>query len=319
VRRMPAADIGTRSFDDLLTRHLAREAAESQELAAACEQVLRNGGKRLRPRMLEAAAAAGPEPSAPAVALAAVAVEMLHCASLAHDDVIDDASLRRGRETVSERRGAIAAALTGGWLFGRSAAIVAGGSAAAAAPRFAAAAARVCEGQMLEVCDLFDPDRSAQRYFQAIGGKTATLFELSAALGAELAGASAPAVETAAECGWSFGIAFQILDDVNDLLADAAATGKQAGKDLLQGVHTLPVIYAAEERPELRDALALGVSPDSLPSVLGSIRATAGPARALDHATAHADRARSEAYGLPGGESLEALIEEALIAPLSSL
>lgn len=315
---MPALNREASSFDQVLGLHVGGEMKESPELAAACEHVLRSGGKRLRPRFVEAAAMAGPEPMAPAAGRAAVAVEMFHCASLAHDDVIDDAALRRGKETVSVRRGAIAAALTGGWLFGRSAEIAAG-CGVNAALSFASAAVRVCDGQMLEVCDLFDPDRTEQRYFQAIGGKTAILFELSAALGAELASAPRAVVETAAECGWSFGIAFQIFDDVSDLLESAATTGKQPGKDLLQGVNTLPVIYALEEAPELRDALAAGVSPDSLPIVLEGIRRTAGVTRALSGARSHADVARSQAATLPNGDRLEALIDEALAVPLAGL
>jgi heptaprenyl diphosphate synthase len=315
---MPALDLKARSFEEGLDLHFGEEMKESPELAAACEQVLRSGGKRLRPRFLEAASMVGPEPMAPAVGRAAAAVEMFHCASLAHDDVIDDATLRRGKETVSVRRGAITAALTGGWLFGRSAEIVAG-CGASAAQRFGAAASRVCDGQMLEVCDLFDPSRTEERYFQAIGGKTATLFELSAALGAELASAEPAAVEASAECGWSFGLAFQILDDVNDLLESATSTGKQPGKDLLQGVHTLPLIYALEEAPGLRDALAVGISPDSLPIVLNGIRETTGVARALQSAKDHVDVARSQASALPGGDRLEALIDEALSSPPAGL
>jgi geranylgeranyl pyrophosphate synthase len=315
---MPAVEIEASSFDGLLRLPLAAEFKNSPDLAAACEHVLQSGGKRLRPRFLEAASMAGPEPMAPAIGRAAVAVELFHCASLAHDDVIDDAALRRGKETVSVRRGAIAAALTGGWMFGRSAALAAE-CGNGAALRFAEAAARVCDGQMLEVCDLFDPGRTEERYFQAIGGKTATLFELSAALGAESASATPAAVETAAECGWSFGIAFQILDDVNDLLEDTAITGKAAGKDLLQGVHTLPVIYALEEAPDLQDALAVGVSPDSLPIVLAAIRRTAGVGRALRGARGHAELAKSQASALPGGDRLEALIDESLSAPLARL
>jgi heptaprenyl diphosphate synthase len=308
---MPSLNLEVKFFDELLDLHSEGKVNESPDLAAACQHVLRSGGKRLRPSFLEAASSSGPEPTAPAVGRAAVAVEMFHCASLAHDDVIDDAAVRRGKETVSVRQGAIAAALAGGWLFGRSAEIVAGCSAGAAL-RFASAAARVCDGQMLEVCDLFDPSRTEERYFQAIGGKTATLFELSAALGAELASADLAVVEMAAECGWAFGIAFQILDDVNDLLESAATTGKQPGKDLLQGVHTLPVIYALEEAPELGDALAAGVSPDSLPIVLNGIRGTTGIACSLRSAKSHADIARSRAAALPDGDQLEALIEEAL-------
>jgi len=315
---MPALDTETRSFERLSSLHLAKEMRESPDLAAACEHILRSGGKRLRPRFVEAASMAGPDPMAPAVGRAAVAVEMFHCASLAHDDVIDDAAFRRGKETVSVRRGAIAAALTGGWLFGRSAMIAADCSASAAL-RFSAAAARVCDGQMLEICDLFDPGRTEERYFEAIGGKTATVFELSAALGAELASAHSAAVESAAECGWAFGIAFQILDDISDLLESASTTGKQAGKDLLQGVYTLPVIYALEEAPELETVLAVGASSDSLSVVLHSIRRTNGFARALDSAKVYTDLARSQASTMTHGERLEDLINQALVVPLARL
>ncbi len=308
---MSALSLETRSFEELLGLHCEGEAQASPELIGASRQVLESGGKRLRPRFLEAASRSGPEPLAPTVLQAAVAVEMFHCASLAHDDVIDNATVRRGEETVSVSQGAITAALAGGWLFGRSAEIVAG-CGAGAALRFASAAVRVCEGQMREVCELFDPGRKEEGYFQAIQGKTATLFELSVALGAELASANSAVVKTGAECGRSFGIAFQILDDVNDLLGSAGDTGKQPGKDLLQGVHTLPVIYALEEAPELQDVLAAGVSPESLPIMVDRILGTAGIDRALRSARSHADIARSRASALPHGDRLEWLIDEAL-------
>jgi geranylgeranyl pyrophosphate synthase len=314
----PLPESETQTFDDLLVAVAATEISQSPHLAVACEHILSSGGKHLRPQLVLAAAKIGAYPGTPTVTRAAVAIELFHCASLAHDDVIDDASARRGQETLGVRFGASTAALAGGWMFGHSAALLSD-CGTSAMIHFSDAVAQICDGQMLEVCDLFDPARTERRYFQAIDGKTAVLFELSTLLGAELASAGRSDIEIARECGWSLGIAFQLLDDISDLRDSRLITGKQPGKDLLQGVYTLPVIYALQEAPELKERLSAELSPDSIPELVQAISDTQGPARALEGARVHAELAYSAAAKLPNSADLESLIDEALSAPLDRL
>jgi heptaprenyl diphosphate synthase len=312
----PSPPDDTQALEDLFV--VAAQIPESPHLETACEHILGSGGKHLRPRLVLAAAKTGVDPDAAAVTRAAVAVELFHCASLAHDDVIDDASARRGQETLGVRFGASVAALAGGWMFGQSAALLSDCS-TAVLMRFSNTVTRVCDGQILEVCDLFDPARSEQRYLQATDGKTAALFELSTILGSELAAADRADIELARECGWALGMSFQLLDDIGDLIEDSLITGKQAGRDLLQGVYTLPVIYALQEAPDLHEQLVTELSPDSLPDLVQAITHTQGPTRAIEQAHFFADLAHSAAAELPNGEELASLLDDALSVPLDRL
>jgi geranylgeranyl pyrophosphate synthase len=287
-------------------------------LSVPSSRLLEGGGKRLRPGLLLAAARAGTEPEAGAVNEAALAVELFHCASLSHDDVIDDAVVRRNRVSVGYEFGTTTAALVGGWLFGHGASIIAR-CGETAIRRYSEAASCVCSGQTVEICDLYDLDRTEARYFEAVEGKTASLFQLCTLLGAELASADAATVETAGIVGWEFGMSFQLMDDVNDLLEDESASGKKMGKDLLQGVYTLPVIYAIEDAPPLRDLLSADLDPAMLPVIAGEIRATTGPTRTIELARAHAESATSAALDMPGGRILADMLEEHLMRPLESL
>lgn len=309
--------LGATSLASELVAVCAEGLPAGSPLLPPCEHLLESEGKHLRPRLVSAAAATGSLPYSEQVRSVILAVELFHCASLAHDDVLDDAPARRGRKTVGNEFGVTTAALMGGWLFGRGAIIAARGGEKAMC-RYSEAASVICDGQMLEICDLFDVGRSRDRYMNAIGGKTATLFELCAALGAEVSRAEPAVVDTVSESAWNMGLAFQILDDVMDLLAPASA-GKLVGKDLLQGVYTLPVIYAVREAPQLKRYLAPGATPASLPSILEAICATDGPTRALEDAAGHAGSARDTALALPGGEDIVEFIDDVLMKPMERL
>lgn len=291
---------------------------DGSELTDACRHILASGGKQLRPRLVLAAARLAGDPGAPAVRRAATAVELFHCASLAHDDVIDDSSLRRGRRTVGSLYGNRAAGLAGGWLCGRAGALMAD-CGRGAMERLAAAACRVCEGQMLEVCDAYDTGRSRERYLEAIGDKTATLFQLAVALGAELAGADDEAVRDVEEFGWSLGLAFQILDDLWDLLLDEQVTGKPRGQDLLHGVYTLPVLCAIEEDRSIEEALGDVGMADEVGPVVAAICATDGPARAARVARDHVAQARDAVAGRSGAAELLRLLDDEVAAPLKAV
>lgn len=304
------------SSDELLARSLADELdalsfGRTTTLNRACAHLLSTHGKQLRGRLLLAAARQGPRPHAPPVGQAACAIELLHLASLAHDDVIDAGTVRRGVPTAGVRFGQQASGFAGGWLFARAVELIAE-SGPAPLDLFAKTARLMCEGGMLEFRDLYNTRRTAQSYFAAAEQKTASAFFLAGELGAGLAGASAEIASAAGRFGLEFGMAYQIWDDLMDLLASPEQSGKTPESDLRQGVFTLPVIYALEESDELRKRLAADGAHDDAPDeVIAHIMRTAAIERATDAAEKHAERARKALGELPDPTDLSSLLERA--------
>lgn len=274
-------------------------------LEAACRYILATDGKRLRPNIVLEAARQGPEPEGPVVSEAAGAVELLHLGSLAHDDVIDGASRRRGHETVRLRFGDPAAVLSGGWLFAHAVRLAARSGDAAVA-LLAESACRMCDGQALEIADAFRVDRSPARYFAAIEGKTAALFALAAQLGAHAAGASEDVVARLGSYGRELGVAFQLADDLLDLLPSAEASGKEPGTDLRRGIYTLPVLCALEESPDLGERLGGRLVGDELREVLAQVHVSGGPGTVAVECAKHARAAEAALNGLHDVRGLRA-------------
>lgn len=271
-------------------------------LARTCRHVLRTDGKQLRPNILREAAKYGPRTDDETVQNAAAAVELLHLASVTHDDVIDASDLRRGIETARARFGDRASVLGGGWLFARAVELLADGG-DEATRHFCDATARICEGQMLESEDLFNVDRSPQRYLAAIDGKTATLFALSARLGAHLSGADRETVAKLAHYGRDLGLAFQISDDVLDLIAEDLITGKPQGSDLRRGVYTLPLLYALRANPGLAKLLQEpDASSEGLGQLVKEISAAGGFEQALADCSRYVDSAKAAVRGSSHGD-----------------
>ena len=223
--------------------------AATSFLTESTTYLTRAGGKRLRPSLgiLGANFGSGPNNN---VDITAAAIEMTHLATLYHDDVIDEADMRRGVPSANETWGNKVAILAGDYLFARASWISAqvGGEVPAA---LADAIAQVVQGQVNELSTTYDPTRSEEQYITTIGGKTASLLEVSVRLGARLAGCSDETVDALKDFGWAFGYAFQVADDLLDLTASEEELGKPPGTDLRDGVYTLPVIYAVEADPEV--------------------------------------------------------------------
>lgn len=278
------------------------------ELGSPAEYLLGTTGKNLRSTMVLQCAQAGPRPADPLVRTGAIAVELGHLATLAHDDVIDDGTVRRGADAVGVVYGSLAAGFLGGSLFARAGELIA---ACGPAPtsRFAQAAAEVCAGQMLEFEDLFNPARSLERYHRAIAGKTASLFELSAWVGPTLAGADPGTVDSLARFGREFGVAFQLADDILDLAAEVERTGKTRGKDLQQGVYTAPAIHAIAADPTLAVALTEVSGEEDLPELIERVERCGGLDRGLAECLDWAGRARATLAGL-GDSALGAQLDE---------
>jgi heptaprenyl diphosphate synthase len=236
----------------------------------------------------------------PRSAVAAQAVETLHLASLAHDDVVDAGEMRRGAASLPAFFGAPLAAAAGAAFFGRALnqIICCGEEAVILATE---TSMRMCEGQMRELRALHDLGRSQTEYFEAIEGKTAGMFWLAAKLGGLLGGADPEAINALARFGESLGIAYQIIDDLLDLVGDPENTGKSHGNDLQNGNYTLPVIYALEECPRLSELLQ---EEAPVETVIGPIRDTHAIGRAAAEARHWIEKAQRAVRPMPAARGL---------------
>jgi geranylgeranyl pyrophosphate synthase len=261
-------------------------------LARYAGDTISAGGKRLRP-LLVCLAAGVPPPETEGLARAAVAVELVHGATLVHDDVLDGSALRRGRPTVVATGGRAVATATGDLLFSRAfAELAAEGAGSPEAVRVLARASReLALGELAQREDAFRTDISVGRYFDRCRLKTAVLFRAACELGA-LEGESDPQVIGA--FGEGIGLAFQVLDDVLDVSGPPERTGKPRGTDLLDGTVTLPLILARDGDPKLAKL------------DLRSVRTAADAAAVCDRieATGALDVARSRARDLVGEAKL---------------
>ena len=197
------------------------------------------GGKRLRPLLALATATAGQREPTEDDLMGGVAVELVHLASLYHDDVLDEATIRRNVESVNSRFGNLVAIVAGDYLLARSAAIAAGLGTEVAA-LLANTLGKLCQGQVSEVRSAFQTTRTEADYYTAIAGKTAALTATSCRIGALTGGLPGPEVEACTEYGHCFGMVFQIRDDILDVTATEGELLKPAGQDLAEGIYTLP-------------------------------------------------------------------------------
>lgn len=235
-------------------------AGEDPFLGEVAVHLVRAGGKRLRPALVLAAASAcgaGPGSEVPSeVVSGAVAVELVHLGSLYHDDVMDEATSRRGVESANARWGNLVAILAGDFLLARASEIAASLGTEVAA-LLARTIGRLCEGEVGQLRYAFDPGRTEESYFSSIAGKTASLMATSARIGGLTAGASRAHVEALTDYGYSLGMTFQIWDDIRDLVSTDDDLGKPAGHDIVEGTYTLPVLRALQVPGIGGDLLAL--------------------------------------------------------------
>ncbi len=240
-------DVGGAEVAKILRRVERRMAALATGsgllLAEHAGETIAAGGKRLRP-LLVCLAAGAPPPESKSVLRAAVAVELVHAATLVHDDVLDGSRLRRGRPTVFARGGRSLATATGDLLFSRAFGELADGGSIEAVRMLSRAACELAQGELMQRADAFNGLVSVERYLERCRLKTGVLFRASCELGA--LSADGPARELGA-FGERVGVAFQILDDVLDVTGPPERTGKPQGADLLDGTVTLPLILAKTE------------------------------------------------------------------------
>jgi len=204
------------------------------------------GGKRLRPLLAVASATGGERPATPEDLLGGVALELMHLASLYHDDVMDEADVRRNVDSVNARFGNLIAIVAGDYLMARSAAIAAD-LGTDVAGLLARTLAWLTRGQISEVRTAFSTERTEADYFEAIEGKTASLMSASCRVGALTAGLAREPTEALTQFGHCFGMVYQLRDDILDVVATQNQLGKPAGQDLAEGVYTLPTLLALHD------------------------------------------------------------------------
>lgn len=280
-----------------------------------CSHLLRGGGKRLRPSLLLLASEFG-DGATPAVLEAALGIELLHTATLYHDDVADEASCRRRHPSPNRLWGNRAAVFAGTYLFSRAIECVAAYG-EEAGRLVSAALAEVWKGQAQETENVHNLEVDETTYFEIVKRKTAALCELPCRLGSLLARVDARAALALASYGEKLGIAFQVTDDVLDVIENEGQLGKPPGLDLQEGVYTLPVLDALRAvGPDARLRTLLRrrtMNREELEAALFLIRASGAIERATQVARGFAAQATSELRALPAGaarDSLRALAHE---------
>ncbi len=277
--------------------------SDEELLTEIASHLITAGGKRVRPGFCIASAATTREADAPASAesvTGGVAVELVHLGSLYHDDVMDEAEVRRTVDSVNARWGNLRAILAGDFLLARASELAAG-LGVEVAGLLAATISRLCEGQLLELQHAHDLGRTEDAYMRSIEGKTASLLAAACRIGALVDGAPESHVEALTVFGRSYGMAFQLVDDVLDLVATEEQLGKPAGHDLEEGVYTLPVLHtlAGSEGEELRELLSPPLDDPARAKALDLVRSGDGVAVTIAAARSQASDGRAALGELP--------------------
>ncbi|MQA96124.1 MAG: polyprenyl synthetase family protein [Streptosporangiales bacterium] len=281
-----------------------RAAVESGDpfVTDTSRHLMEAGGKRFRAMLVLLAARFG-DPGAREIVPAAVVIELTHLATLYHDDVMDEAALRRGEPSANARWGNTVAILTGDYVFARASELLAGLGPEAVRIQ-AATYARLVYGQIKETVGPREGDDALAHYLQVVSDKTASLIATSGRFGAMFAGADARTVETITRACEALGTAFQLSDDILDVVSESAESGKTPGTDLREGVLSLPVLHALRSRdPEgerLRTLLSGPLTDDErLLEALSLLRAHPAMDQARTDLRRWADDARAEIVTLP--------------------
>ncbi len=299
---------GVARIEDLMAAELGRA---DELMAEAVQHLFQAGGKRFRPLFTVLAGSLGPRPEDGEVTIAGAVIELVHLATLYHDDVMDEAQVRRGADSANARWGNNIAILAGDYLFATASRLVSrlGPDAVRV---IADTFAQLVTGQMRETRGAAEHTDEIEHYLKVVYEKTACLIEASGRFGATFSGAGEEQIERLARLGGIVGTAFQISDDIIDIDSDPDESGKVPGTDLREGVHTLPVLYALRESgpdaDRLRVLLARPIEDDEeVAEALTLLRRSPGMARAKETVREYAVRAREELDNLPAGPGRDAL------------
>lgn len=296
------------------TESLLRDSLTSGDplVTEAAQHLVVAGGKRFRPLLVAVGGHFG-DPSAPLLRPAAAVVELTHLATLYHDDVMDEAAVRRGAPSANARWSNSLAILIGDYLFARAADLAADLGPEAVRIQ-ARTLTRLVQGQIAETSGPHDGDPVAH-YLRVLADKTGSLIATSARFGGMFGGAGPEATEALAAFGETIGVAFQLSDDLLDIASESTESGKTPGTDLREGVPTLPVLYARQggdadaASARLREILAAGAitDEDRLAEALGLLRDSTALKRARETVRWYAERARSQLAPLPDVPAKRAL------------
>lgn len=312
IRRVIGDDMA--SVDQVIRERLQSEVVLINQIG---HYIVGSGGKRLRPALVVLAGRLTGAPAGHIHELAAV-IEFIHTATLLHDDVVDESSLRRGRNTANAEFGNAASVLVGDFLYSRAFQMMV----RVANPRvmevLAEATNIIAEGEVLQLLNIKEPDTDEEAYLRVVRYKTAKLFQAAAQVGAILGGAAPDDERALADYGTHLGTAFQLIDDVLDYSGDEAETGKHLGDDLAEGKPTLPLIHAmrvgsASQREAVRRAIMVG-DREIMPAVLAAIRETGALDYSRKAAQAEVQRAAAAISHLPGSVYRDALLELCVFA-----
>jgi octaprenyl-diphosphate synthase len=281
------------------------------------DYIISSGGKRLRPALVILAAGACGYRGTQHHTLAAV-VEFIHTATLLHDDVVDDSSMRRGRATANATFGNPASVLVGDFLYSRAFQMMVSANDMRVMDVLADATNTIAEGEVLQLLNIHNVDVTEEEYLKVVRSKTAKLFEAAGKLGAIVSNGSSDIEHALAAYGMHIGTAFQLIDDILDYSGDLEQTGKNLGDDLAEGKVTLPLIYAmghatAIQKGLIRSAVSDGRVAD-FELVMSSIRECGALEYARTQAEAESRLAVSAISSLSGSEYKNCLLELAAFA-----
>ena len=297
---LPVPDAEMDRLESELRRAVVRDDAFLDEIST---HLIAAGGKRLRPALTLASASVSGADASHATLLGGVSVELVHLASLYHDDVMDEATRRRNVVSVNARWGNLLAVVAGDFLLARSAEIAAS-LGTEIAGLLAATLGRLCQGQVAEVRAAFDVDRTEASYLTAISDKTASLLATACRIGGLTSELSRGEIDALTRFGEAFGMVFQIRDDVRDVIATEEDLGKPPGQDHAEGIYTLPVQRALRDGhvgPELRALLGGPLDTDGIERARELVRATDGIGQAVEIAREYASEAAAAADLLGDG------------------
>ena len=315
------ASVGLQIADEDLLRTLARGLSDVETLLRqtvrsdvkavhdAASHLVEAGGKRFRPLFTLLSAQFGEAGRDEHVVIAAAAVELVHLATLYHDDVMDEATMRRGAESVNARWDNTIAILTGDFLFAHASRLVAD-LGTDAARIIAETFGELVTGQMRETVGPVDGEDPVRHYLSVIGQKTGSLIATSGRFGGMMSGAPAEYIDALRRFGDIIGAAFQISDDILDIASASVELGKAQGTDLREGVSTLPMLYALADDstdPRLIELLSGPIKDDTgVAEALELLRSSAGLERARVTLADYARRARAELASLPASPARDA-------------
>ena len=299
------------SVNDIIIKNMQSDVPLIPELAG---YLISAGGKRIRPMLLCTVAGLFGEKNKNAP-LFASCVEFIHTATLLHDDVVDESDIRRGQETANTIWGNQATVLVGDFLFSRAFKLMADSGCETATQILADASTRLAEGEIMQLLTTNNLNTTEDEYIEMIGAKTAVLFSASCRVGGILSGADETTCDKLYKFGEYLGIAFQMIDDALDYMADNEAIDKNIGDDFKEGKITMPLLKVLNDGDEkvkeflTRTVANLEQTDEDLQTMMGYIKQFDAIKYTLDNAIKYADLAKAQIADLPESENKTALIE----------